>query len=157
MARPKEMSMVDEETKRRILSDYEADDMMTVLNKDPGYEYYFCSTDPRNPASIERSKARGYEIVDQNNNSGEVVPMADQSDASKGAITMPGLALMRIPKEYHEIRMQRHAEEIAKRTSMAQAEFEEQVEAYRRDEGRGESRTFIMGSGQSNLRGGLNL
>lgn len=96
--------------------------------KDPNFYYYWASKDDiSNPAHVDKLKRIGYQIVNRDNNSGEVAPFADVQTPDGGAIQTREHVLMRIPMEYHLARGARVSEIGDERLTSYKNEAEEAI------------------------------
>ena len=80
-------------------------DILTVLNKDPNYEYRWAADDPKRPGRIALLRERGYEVVVEEMEIGQRT--VDRESKVGSAITKAAgggitLVLMRIPREWYE-------------------------------------------------------
>lgn len=99
-----------------------------IDNKNPDFYYYWAAKDDiSNPAHVDKLKRLGYQIVNRENNSGEVAPFADVQTPDGGAIQTREHVLMRIPMEYHLARGARVAELGDERLTGFRNEAEEAI------------------------------
>ena len=122
-----------------------ARDILTVLNKDPNYEYRFVSDDPKRPGRIERLKELGYEMVTDDLEVGQKA--VDRNTKVGSVITRQGgggitLVLMRIPKEWYD----EDQKDKQKKVDALQAAMQADVKAGR-----------IPGSNQPGVGGSLTI
>lgn len=125
LLKKKNLSEEQRERLRMALSDMSGGSQLKVINPDDDYHYFFAAKDPNHPNSVDATKRLGYEIVNRENNSGEALPYGDVADTSGGALQLHDLVLMRIPKEYHQARMEMIAEQGQRRIESSEEAMEE--------------------------------
>jgi len=103
MARKKkDLSGLDQERLKKVMRDVDVADAFDIINKDSKYSYYLAAKRTDHPQSVEQMELSGYEVVNEEHNSGEILPMGTVRNAEGGAIQNQEHVLMRIPREYAE-------------------------------------------------------
>ena len=126
-----ELSPVEQEALRKALSDYEGASNLDIVNKNPNYFYFLAAKDdkfPTHPQNVTALEQLGYEVVNVENNDGEILPHGTVRDASGGAIQNQELVLMRIPKWLHDARMEKKAEIAVGRSEATHGEMDEAID-----------------------------
>lgn len=123
MAKKRDMSSLDQERLKKVMSDVNDADAFTIVNQDPEYSYYFASKRSDHPQSVGMMEMKGYEPVNSEHNSGERVPMATVQTAEGGTIQNQSHVLMRIPREYAEA----HREAIAEKARAKRRVLDDQM------------------------------
>lgn len=145
--------VVTNEQKRRALADLDGTAGAIVLNKDDRYVYFLGAKDSGHPQSVGALTRIGYEVVNRENNSGEVLPGADVEDSDGGPLQTGDTVLMRLPKELYDLRQEKMQDVIAQRTSQTQEAFEQRVEEAERMGG-GNKSVFVFGTGRNQSTSG---
>lgn len=147
MARGKktELTPAEKERLRRALSDFEGSTILDIENENPEYYYFLAAKEekyPGHPQSVSALERLGYEIVNEDNNDGEVMPHGTVRSPDGGAVQTHELVLMRIPRWLHEERVNRQVEEALKRAEASPQKFEEALEKIHKEYGAEGVRVF---------------
>jgi hypothetical protein len=146
--KPTPMNAVEDERFLKAVRDLEGESAHSIINNDPNKAYYLAAKDPMHPNSVERMKELGYEIVNQENNSGEIMPRGVTKNAEGGAIQTGQLVLMSMAKDVHNYRQRKLQEMTAERSAAINAELIEKIQesegAYL-SENPTNRKTFVMG------------
>ena len=139
MAKKKEeLSPIEKERLQRALSDYEGASNLDIINKDPEYFYFLAAKDekyPTHPQNVSSLENIGYEVVNTENNSGEILPHGTVKTADGGAIQNQELVLMRLPKWLRDARQKRSDDDAITRADNDQEQFREAMERAAQDSG----------------------
>lgn len=144
--RKTELNDVEKQKLQMALSDFEGATNLDIVNKNPGYYYYLAAKDPGHPSSVGACQRLGYEVVNQENNDGEIMPNAEVKTADGGVIQTGDLVLMRIPMMYHEARVDKMVELAKDRADRTDQEFSEAVDRTPNKS------VFVFGAGRSSRR-----
>lgn len=131
---------------RMALSDLSGGSQLDVVNGDPNYHYVFAAKMAGHPQNVESCKRLGYEIVNRENNSGEMLPYGDVANTDGGALQMHDLVMMRIPKEYHEARREMIEKKSRERIEVNEEQVEDLVRRAEREANGDNNRSiFVFG------------
>lgn len=108
-------------------------DPMAVDNPRPGMRYYWAAKDPTHPQSVRKMKYKGYEVVNAENNHGEVAPFAEEPDAENGPIQHEDSVLMCIPEADFVARRHRVSALGHERVEAAREQGRDAVRKYGQD------------------------